>query len=48
VSSYYYAKRREAEPTAREIRDAMLKEKIMAVWKGRKGSQQPEDSKNVT
>jgi len=37
VSSYYFAKKREAEPTAREIRDAMLKEKITAVWKGRKG-----------
>jgi putative transposase len=37
VSSYYYAKKREDEPTAREIRDAVLKEKIMEVWKGRKG-----------
>ena len=37
VSSYYFARKREAEPTAREIRDAMLKEKIMEVWKGRKG-----------
>jgi putative transposase len=37
VSSYYYAKKRAAEPTARETRDAMLKEKIMEVWKGRKG-----------
>ncbi len=37
VSSYYYAKKREAEPAAREIRDAMLEEKIMEVWKGRKG-----------
>ena len=37
MSSYYYAKKREAEPTAREIRDAMLKEKIVEVWKGRKG-----------
>jgi len=27
VSSYYYAKKRESEPTAREARDAMLKEK---------------------
>ena len=26
-----------AEPTAREIRDAILKDKIMEVWKGRKG-----------
>ena len=31
--SYYYAKKREAEPTAREIRDAALKDKIMGVWK---------------
>ena len=37
MSSYYYAKKREAEPTARETRDAMLEEKIMEVWKGRKG-----------
>jgi hypothetical protein len=37
VSSYYYAKKREAEPTAREIRDAMLEEKIMAVRKGEEG-----------
>lgn len=37
MSSYYYAKKREVEPTAREIRDAMLKEKILEVWKGRKG-----------
>jgi putative transposase len=36
VSSYYYAKKREAEPTARELRDAVLKEKIMEVWKDRK------------
>jgi putative transposase len=36
VSSYYCAKRREAGPTAREIRDAFLKEKIMEVWKDRK------------
>ena len=35
MSSYYYAKKREAEPTARELRDAMLKEKIMEVWKDR-------------
>ena len=33
MSSYYYAKKREAEPTAREIRDAALKDKIMGVWK---------------
>ena len=37
VSSYYFAKKREAEPTARETRDAILKEKIMEVWKGEKG-----------
>lgn len=36
MSSYYYAKKREAEPTARELRDAVLKEKIMEVWKDRK------------
>jgi putative transposase len=37
VSSYYQAKKREAEPSAREIRDEVLKGKIMEVWKGRKG-----------
>jgi putative transposase len=37
VSSYYFAKKREAEPSAREIRDAVLKEKVMEVWKGSKG-----------
>ena len=37
MSSYYFAKKREAEPPAREARDAVLKEKIMEVWKGDKG-----------
>ena len=37
MSSYYYAKKREAEPAAREMRDAVLKEKIMEVWSGEKG-----------
>ena len=37
VSSYYHAKKREAEPSAREIRDVVLKEKIMEVWGGKKG-----------
>jgi putative transposase len=37
VSSYYYAKKREAEPAARETRDAMLKEKILEIWKGETG-----------
>jgi hypothetical protein len=37
VSSYYHAKKREAEPAAREMRDAGLKEKIMEVWEGEKG-----------
>ena len=27
--SYYFAKKREADPTARETRDAVLKDKIM-------------------
>jgi putative transposase len=40
VSSYYYAKKREAEPTARETRDAVLKEKIMEVWKDRKNGRE--------
>jgi putative transposase len=37
VSSYYFAKNRQAEPAARDARDAMLKEKIMEVWKGETG-----------
>ena len=37
VSSYYYAKKRMAEPAERETRDAVLKGKIMEVWKGEKG-----------
>jgi putative transposase len=37
VSSYYFAKKREAEPTARETRDAIMKDKIMEVWKGEIG-----------
>jgi len=37
VSSYYFAKKRAAEPTAREARDAILKEKILEVWKGETG-----------
>ena len=37
MSSYYHAKKREAEPAAREIRDVILKEKIMEVWEGEKG-----------
>jgi putative transposase len=38
VSSYYYAKKRASEPTARETRDATLEDKILEVWKdSRKG-----------
>ncbi len=37
MSSYYHAKKREAEPSAREIRDEVLKGKIMEVWEGEKG-----------
>jgi hypothetical protein len=37
VSSYYHAKKREVEPPEREIRDMVLKEKIMEVWEGEKG-----------
>jgi putative transposase len=36
VSSYYHVKKREAEPTARELRDAVMKEKVMEVWKDRR------------
>jgi putative transposase len=37
VSSYYYAKKRQAEPSAREVRDSVMKVKIMEVWAGGKG-----------
>ena len=37
VSSYYYSKKRQAEPSAREIRDSVLKVKIMEVWASRRG-----------
>jgi len=37
VSSYYFARKRDAEPTARDARDAVLKDKIMQVWKGERG-----------
>jgi hypothetical protein len=37
VSSYYYAKKRQAEPVAREVRDSVLKVKIMEVWVSGKG-----------
>jgi putative transposase len=37
VSSYYYAKKREKEPSDRDVRDEILKEKIMEVWIGEKG-----------
>ena len=37
VSSYYYVKKREKEPSARDIKDEFLKEKIMEVWIGEKG-----------
>ena len=37
MSSYYFARKREASPTARDARDAVLKEKIMQAWKGEKG-----------
>jgi len=37
VSSYYEAKRRQAEPSAREERDVYLKGKIMETWDGEKG-----------
>jgi putative transposase len=33
VSTYYHAKEREVVPSARETRDAMLKDKITEVWK---------------
>ena len=36
VSSYYFAKKREGEPAARDSRDAMLEEKIMTCGKARR------------
>jgi putative transposase len=37
VSSYYFAKKRSSELSGRGARDAVMKEKIMEVWKGEKG-----------
>jgi putative transposase len=37
VSSYYYAKKRQVEPSAREVSDSVLKVKIMEVWSSGKG-----------
>jgi hypothetical protein len=37
VSSYYYTKKRQAEPSAREVRDSVLKVKVMEVWTSSKG-----------
>ena len=36
MSSYYFAKQREVMPSARDTRDAMLKDKITEVWKDSK------------
>ena len=36
-SSYYYARKREKEPSARDIRDDFLERKIMEVWESEKG-----------
>jgi len=47
VSSYYYAKKRAAEPTARELRDAVLKEKVMEVWKDRKNGREVYGARKV-
>ena len=37
MSSYYFAKKLDGEPTARETQDAVLRDKIMEVWKGEIG-----------
>jgi putative transposase len=37
VSSFCYVKKYEADPSAREVRDAVLRDKISEVWKDRKG-----------
>jgi putative transposase len=47
VSSYYYAKKRVAEPTARELRDAVLKEKVVEVWKDRKNGREVYGARKV-
>ena len=36
VSTYYAAKKREREPSPRDVRDEQLKEQIMRVWEDRK------------
>ena len=36
VSTYYAARKREREPSAREVRDEQLKEQVMRVWGDRR------------
>ena len=36
VSTYYAARKREREPSAREVRDGQLKEQIMRMWENRR------------
>jgi putative transposase len=36
VSTYYAAKQRRREPSARQVRDEQLKKEILRVWEGRK------------
>lgn len=36
VSTYYAARKREREPSAREVRDEQMKEQIMRVWEDRR------------
>jgi putative transposase len=36
VSTYYAARKREREPSARDVRDVQLKEQIMRVWENRR------------
>jgi putative transposase len=36
VSTYYAVRKREREPSAREVRDGQLKEQIMRVWENRR------------
>ena len=47
MSSYYYAKKRAAGPTDRELRDVVLEGKIMEVWKDRKNGREVYGARKV-
>jgi putative transposase len=46
-STYYAAKKREQEKTAREIRDGYLKKEIMRVWEDRRKSRRKYGARKI-